>query len=247
MTSFDAAAAVVARVQESATHPSELYVADRRVTHVGDDLAVDAARMGALRRPHHRRDRRDRRVDHAARRLRRDEAVSRAAQRPRRPAHAVRRVLLRRVPDAGRGRLRRRARATHAAAAAVTPDGARRSRARTTRPHPARAGAASTSTTSSRSSTPRSTASTSATATASGMLGGSYGGFMATWLAGHHGERFRAFCSERAVNNATVSGVVVRHLDVLRLGPRRRSPRRTRRVRADVADRVRAAASTSRC
>ncbi len=36
-----------------------------------------------------------------------------------------------------------------------------------------------------------------------GMLGGSYGGWMATWLAGHHGERFRAFCSERAVNNAT--------------------------------------------
>jgi dipeptidyl aminopeptidase/acylaminoacyl peptidase len=34
-----------------------------------------------------------------------------------------------------------------------------------------------------------------------GMLGGSYGGFMATWLAGHHGGRFRAFCSERAVNN----------------------------------------------
>jgi dipeptidyl aminopeptidase/acylaminoacyl peptidase len=36
-----------------------------------------------------------------------------------------------------------------------------------------------------------------------GMLGGSYGGYMATWLAGHHGGRFRAFCSERAVNNAT--------------------------------------------
>ncbi|MGD9997360.1 MAG: prolyl oligopeptidase family serine peptidase [Ilumatobacteraceae bacterium] len=34
-----------------------------------------------------------------------------------------------------------------------------------------------------------------------GMQGGSYGGFMATWLAGHHGERFRAICSERAVNN----------------------------------------------
>ena len=34
-----------------------------------------------------------------------------------------------------------------------------------------------------------------------GMLGGSYGGFMATWLAGNHGDRFRAFCSERAVNN----------------------------------------------
>ena len=34
-----------------------------------------------------------------------------------------------------------------------------------------------------------------------GMLGGSYGGFMATWLAAHHGERFRGICSERAVNN----------------------------------------------
>jgi dipeptidyl aminopeptidase/acylaminoacyl peptidase len=35
------------------------------------------------------------------------------------------------------------------------------------------------------------------------MLGGSYGGFMATWLATEHSERFRAFCSERAVNNLT--------------------------------------------
>jgi dipeptidyl aminopeptidase/acylaminoacyl peptidase len=34
-----------------------------------------------------------------------------------------------------------------------------------------------------------------------GMLGGSYGGFMATWLAGRHGDKFRAICSERAVNN----------------------------------------------
>jgi dipeptidyl aminopeptidase/acylaminoacyl peptidase len=34
-----------------------------------------------------------------------------------------------------------------------------------------------------------------------GMLGGSYGGYMATWLAGTHGDRFRAICSERAVNN----------------------------------------------
>jgi dipeptidyl aminopeptidase/acylaminoacyl peptidase len=34
-----------------------------------------------------------------------------------------------------------------------------------------------------------------------GMLGGSYGGFMATWLAANHGERFRAICSERSVNN----------------------------------------------
>lgn len=34
-----------------------------------------------------------------------------------------------------------------------------------------------------------------------GMLGGSYGGFMATELAGRFSPRFRAVCSERAVNN----------------------------------------------
>ncbi len=34
-----------------------------------------------------------------------------------------------------------------------------------------------------------------------GMLGGSYGGYMATLLAARHGERFKAICSERAVNN----------------------------------------------
>jgi dipeptidyl aminopeptidase/acylaminoacyl peptidase len=34
-----------------------------------------------------------------------------------------------------------------------------------------------------------------------GMLGGSYGGYMATLLAGCHGEKFKAICSERAVNN----------------------------------------------
>ncbi|MGD9701616.1 MAG: alpha/beta fold hydrolase [Acidimicrobiia bacterium] len=33
-----------------------------------------------------------------------------------------------------------------------------------------------------------------------GMLGGSYGGYMATWLASHS-DRFKAICSERAVNN----------------------------------------------
>jgi dipeptidyl aminopeptidase/acylaminoacyl peptidase len=34
-----------------------------------------------------------------------------------------------------------------------------------------------------------------------GMQGGSYGGFMATWLAGTTGTKFKAICSERAVNN----------------------------------------------
>jgi dipeptidyl aminopeptidase/acylaminoacyl peptidase len=33
-----------------------------------------------------------------------------------------------------------------------------------------------------------------------GVLGGSHGGFMTTWLAAHHGHRFRAALSERAVN-----------------------------------------------
>jgi dipeptidyl aminopeptidase/acylaminoacyl peptidase len=33
-----------------------------------------------------------------------------------------------------------------------------------------------------------------------GVMGGSYGGFMTSWLAGHHGHRFRAAWSERAVN-----------------------------------------------
>ncbi len=33
-----------------------------------------------------------------------------------------------------------------------------------------------------------------------GVLGGSHGGFMTTWLAGHEGHRFKAAVSERAVN-----------------------------------------------
>ncbi|KZB86672.1 S9 family peptidase [Amycolatopsis regifaucium] len=33
-----------------------------------------------------------------------------------------------------------------------------------------------------------------------GVMGGSYGGFMTSWLAAHHGGRFRAAWSERAVN-----------------------------------------------
>ncbi|VVJ21170.1 Acylamino-acid-releasing enzyme (EC [Amycolatopsis camponoti] len=33
-----------------------------------------------------------------------------------------------------------------------------------------------------------------------GIMGGSYGGFMTSWLAAHHSERFKAAWSERAVN-----------------------------------------------
>jgi dipeptidyl aminopeptidase/acylaminoacyl peptidase len=34
-----------------------------------------------------------------------------------------------------------------------------------------------------------------------GVMGGSYGGWMTTWLAAHHGSRFKAAWSERAVNS----------------------------------------------
>ena len=37
-------------------------------------------------------------------------------------------------------------------------------------------------------------------ASRAGVLGGSYGGYMTTWFAAHHGERFKAAASERAVN-----------------------------------------------
>ncbi|MFI6394390.1 S9 family peptidase [Nonomuraea sp. NPDC050540] len=37
-------------------------------------------------------------------------------------------------------------------------------------------------------------------ASRAGVLGGSHGGFMTTWLAAHHGGRFRAAVSERALN-----------------------------------------------
>ena len=37
-------------------------------------------------------------------------------------------------------------------------------------------------------------------ATRVGLMGGSYGGFMTSWLAAHHPDRFRAAWSERAVN-----------------------------------------------
>jgi dipeptidyl aminopeptidase/acylaminoacyl peptidase len=33
-----------------------------------------------------------------------------------------------------------------------------------------------------------------------GVLGGSHGGYMTTWIAAHEGHRFKAACSERAVN-----------------------------------------------
>ena len=40
---------------------------------------------------------------------------------------------------------------------------------------------------------------------APGVLGGSYGGYMTSWIVGHT-DRFRAACSERAVNNFVLEG-----------------------------------------
>ena len=40
-----------------------------------------------------------------------------------------------------------------------------------------------------------------------GMQGGSYGGYMATMLAGRYSDRFKAICSERAVNNVLTEEV----------------------------------------
>ena len=40
-----------------------------------------------------------------------------------------------------------------------------------------------------------------------GMQGGSYGGYMATMLAGRFGNRFKAICTERAVNNVLTEEV----------------------------------------
>jgi len=37
------------------------------------------------------------------------------------------------------------------------------------------------------------------------VLGGSYGGYMTSWIVGHT-DRFRAACSERAVNNFVLEG-----------------------------------------
>ena len=46
-----------------------------------------------------------------------------------------------------------------------------------------------------------------------GVLGGSYGGYMTSWIVGHT-DRFAAACSERAVNNLLSRGLVVRHREL---------------------------------
>ena len=68
------------------------------------------------------------------------------------------------------------------------------------------------------------------------MLGGSYGGYMATLLAGRHGDRFKAICCERAVNNLLTEEWSQRHRHDLPRRARTRPRRGPRGVPAHVAD-----------
>jgi hypothetical protein len=47
-----------------------------------------------------------------------------------------------------------------------------------------------------------------------GVMGGSYGGYMTSWIVGHN-DRFRAAISERAVNNLPGRGRLQRHRHLL--------------------------------
>ena len=149
----------------SSSTSGETAAADlvRRQLPVGGRAQV----VGEVHRAVHRRQRRDRRMDHAARELRRIVELPGAAQRARRAAHPVRRDVLRRVAGASGGRLRRhheqpaRRLGPRAVVGPGDPRPAAPRRAR------APAGAASMSTMCSPCSTPRSTATRSATATAS--------------------------------------------------------------------------------
>ena len=80
-----------------------------------------------------------------------------------------------------------------------------------------------------------------------GMLGGSYGGYMATLLAARYGDRFKAICSERAVNNLLSEEWSSRHRHDLPGRARARPGRGPRRVPAHVAQPCWRATSTCRC
>ena len=79
-----------------------------------------------------------------------------------------------------------------------------------------------------------------------GMLGGSYGGFMATWLAGRHGDRFKAVCSERSVNNMLTEEYTsdIATLFRVEIGP---SPSRRRTSTSASRRSTSCATSTSLC
>ena len=154
----------------------------RRTAHPRRRRArVDAAPVRAVRRPDDRRHRRDRLLDRAPRRTSTSRAVPGTAQRARRPVRPVRRVLLRRGPDAGRRRVRRRVRQPARRQRAAHRLGAGDPRTEAPGSPRQRLGARSTSTTCWRSSTARSSATRSATAIASGCSAAPTAG---TWRPG---------------------------------------------------------------
>ena len=105
---------------------------------------------------------------------------------------------------------------------------------------PAPAGAASTSTTCSPWSTTPSSTYPFVDPARIGMQGGSYGGYMATWLAGTTGTKFKAHLQRAGGEQHVHRGVHQRHRHGVPRGARHGAHRRPRGVRADVADPLRA-------
>jgi dipeptidyl aminopeptidase/acylaminoacyl peptidase len=201
VTSFDAAAGVIARAEESATHPAELHVGDERRTHVGDDLAAGLVGWEHFTAPS---------TDGT-------DEIDAWIMRPADFDETTRYPVLLNVhggPHTQYGEYFHDEFQMQAAAGFVVVLGnPRGSSGRHTGwgqaiqgpNHPTVPGPGwGTVDVDDVLSIIDTALDRYAFCDADrvGMLGGSYGGFMATWLAGHHGERFRAFCSERAVNNA---------------------------------------------
>ena len=191
---------------------------------------------------------RDRRLDHAPGRVRGPPQVPGAAQRPRRPVHAVRRDVLRRGPDAGRGRVRRGDVATRAAAAAGTPRGGRRSTGPSTRPVPGTGwGSVDVDDV---------LAVLDHALDRYRVLRPRPGRHARRQLRRLHGDAARRPATatgsgrsarERAVNNLLSEEWSSDIGTVFRVDPRPDLPRGSRRVRPDVADPLTSATSTCRC
>ena len=132
------------------------------------------------------------------------------AQRPRRAVHAVRQQVLRRVPDAGGRRLRRRLLQPRAGRRGTATPGARPWPGRRTRciraPGWGTVDADDVIAVLDEAVRRFDTIDPDRL----GVLGGSYGGYMTTWLLGHD-DRFKAGCSERAANDLIALERVVRH------------------------------------
>ena len=211
VTGFDAAGGTIATTRATIDHPSELFVGDEVRTSVGDALA--ARMLGWERFTVPTTDGSDEIDCWIMRPAGFDEntTLSRAAQRPRRAVHPVRRVLLRRGPDAGRRRIRRRAgqparrqrpprglgTGDHGHEAPGPPGQRMGLGRRRRRPGDHRRRARPLH--------------RSAIATGSACSAGRYGGYMATWLAAYESDRFRAFCSRAGGEQPLVGGMVERH------------------------------------